>query len=214
MAFSVAFNLLAVKPLIITLYIVVGVLAACLITFIIFIFRGEKKEKKVQVVSAKSNLCNALRALNAKYKFYTDIKPRYEFYDSVATMGQLQKVSLYETLLAKLEEENQFFDTLMRRVYTNRVNFDAYCKEYEKLPSITPQTDPKSVGLSQTAYYEIENRLFQEGKLKPVMGYTVYLRTTCPSANAITEYEFSFEQLVQAVRVHNNNIARESNGRA
>lgn len=195
--------LISSTVLTITLSVAAGVLLLCLIIFLIVMNRSNNMDKCREVVKANSNLCHALRALNVKYKFYTDIKPRYEFFDACATVADLEQVSLYDILLSKLKSESAFFDNLMRRVYTNRVNYDAYCKEYANLRAITPRSDPRYFGMKQDVFYNIENQLFAEGKLFPILSYAVYIKMTCPGSNAVKEYEFSFDELIQAVRVHN-----------
>ena len=149
-------------------------------------------EKVEGIVEDKSLRIHALLELNKKYDFYYLLE-----YNDIPSK-ELSSKSQYDRfimngynsyLLEYISKNKDYLIEILRKAGLNRTKFDLYNQAILHLPPESPPIIAKENGVSYSLFNEIETKLFEQYKLKPVINPVWLLRSTYTSPGGRNHYE-------------------------
>lgn len=183
--------------------IILLVVAICaVIAIIVLICYFAIYNKHLKIVKEHSELYNELLELNKSYNFYSDFLNEYKFYEVCASKRKLENLSLYEVLISKIDCDFNFFQSLLLRIQKNKQNYEAYCKQYNKLTSKINEDKIKGLKIKLNTFIKIENKLYRQSKLNPQLSTIIYIRASYTSPKGRNSYSkdrtFQYVEIVNA----------------
>ena len=187
-----------------TIEIITTVLGACLVVASIstIICCVLIRNRHLKTVQENSELYKKILKLNDSYTFYTDFLSKYEFFETCASKRKLENLSLDDVLMAKIEENLDFFQNLLIRVQKNREIFELYCKRYDNLASEMNEEKIAGLKIKLETFLKIESGICKKAKLTPLLSSSIFIQASYTSPQGRNSYSkeitLSYEETVNA----------------
>ena len=160
----------------------------------------------VKAVKANSEYYAKILKLNSAYTFHADFQSVYKFYEICASKRKLEKLSLDDVLLAKIDENFLFYENLLLRVEQNNQAYERYCKKYSALGSTMTAEKSKALKISLRTFLKLEKKLCEKSKLCPQLSTAIYIKASYTSPQGRNSYykekTFPYTEMVNAYQTY------------
>ncbi len=144
--------------------------------------------KRLQYVKETSEMYKNLLNLNANQNFECDISALYKYNKYSLSKTAFDKEDLEDYLNQVLQEDKEKFIDLSSKVQKNLLKWNNYLKKYNQLKINSKESSIK--GVSVQTYNLLENKIFEEQKLKkPITEIAIYLCITYTTPAGMKTYK-------------------------
>lgn len=181
--------------------LILGLLAAMLIIALICVILLNKRNQKV--VAQNSELYRNLLKLNSEYTFYADIQSEYVFHENCSSKRKLDKLSLIDVFMSKIELHYDAFNQIIQHIQDNRRSFKNYCKRFDDLKTTIDYGEAHKLRIKLKTFIKIERSICDKAKLTPLLATSITIIASYSSPQGRNHYRkshtFLFDDIVRGL---------------
>ncbi len=141
---------------------------AILLIFVYLIICSILSARRRRIVQDTSILLKKLFDINRQYTFDWSVQRAYTYRISLNSKPKYDRYELID-LLDENILHNDELSQAVTKIVSNRSIYESYSKEVEKLKSEVTPEEIKELHISYSKYVKIEQKLFSEEQLRPIL---------------------------------------------
>ncbi len=168
--------------------LIIFLVAACLILMIVVVCSVVKR-KRINYVLSNSAYLVALKEINDRYTFDSNINRNLEFHYTLNSKAKFDRIYAEGAIKQAFFDNRLKIKTSVEKVARYKVLYNKYLAEISKIKATDFNLLPKTKLLKQSKYYDIEKRLVSQTIKKPTLSLSMVVAWSYTSPAGRNHYE-------------------------